>query len=261
MKKILFVYFNECESTWRDGLYKALELLGSDYEITKYNMASKEVAPSPLGFDFVLGWGAFGSQVDELVREMSTMKGLCIAGNARQPVGCERYDVLFYETEWYRPQIAHHFNIVHAFGVNTDIFKPMFTEKHWKYITVGAFADWKRHYLLGYKVGNRLAVGQIQVNNLAESMRIVAGLLRVGVMVSDQLPPEEVAKLYNMSEVAYIPCDVVGGGERSVLEARACGTAVEVEDDNPKLKELLTSPIWDYKYYYQKLKEGIEGVL
>ena len=36
----------------------------------------------------------------------------------------------------------------------------------------------------------------------------------------------------------YIPSTVQGGGERAVLEAKACGVVVRVEEDNPKLKEL-----------------------
>ena len=39
---------------------------------------------------------------------------------------------------------------------------------------------------------------------------------------------------------------VQGGGERVVLESRACGTAVLVEPDNPKLSELLELPLENY---------------
>jgi hypothetical protein len=34
------------------------------------------------------------------------------------------YDVLFYETEWYRPFIDHHPRKHRAFGINTNIYKP-----------------------------------------------------------------------------------------------------------------------------------------
>jgi hypothetical protein len=53
--------------------------------------------------------------------------------------------------------------------------------------------------------------------------------------------------------VVYVPDDVFGGGERAVLEARSLGVQVAIEDDNPKLKELLTSPIYDHVYYAQQL--------
>ena len=33
------------------------------------------------------------------------------------------YDILFYETEWYRPAIQHHPRTRRAFGINTNIYK------------------------------------------------------------------------------------------------------------------------------------------
>jgi len=35
----------------------------------------------------------------------------------------EIYDILFYETEWYRPVIEHHPRKRRAFGINTNIYK------------------------------------------------------------------------------------------------------------------------------------------
>jgi hypothetical protein len=56
----------------------------------------------------------------------------------------------------------------------------------------------------------------------------------------------------------YVPDDVLGGGERAVLEARCLGVKVEVEPDNPKLVELLTSPIYDHTYYARRLLYGLQ---
>lgn len=52
--------------------------------------------------------------------------GLCIGGNAQPPHKniAKVYDILFYETEWYRDTIKHHPNIRQAFGINTNIFYP-----------------------------------------------------------------------------------------------------------------------------------------
>lgn len=43
------------------------------------------------------------------------------------------------------------------------------------------------------------------------------------------------------------------GGERVVLEARQLGVDVQIEGDNPKLKELLSSPVYDHSYYAEQL--------
>lgn len=173
----------------------------------------------------------------------------------------EEYNVLFYETAWYRSTIEQHPNIVHAFGVNTSIFHKMNYPRYWDYITVGAFADWKRQGYMAEKTGRRLAVGQVQRNNLKESLGIVAHLVGEGVCVSDSVSPEELAIMYNMSKTVFIPAASLGGGERAVLEGRACGCDVEIKPDNLKLAELVTSPIWNEDYYASQLKKGIDSCL
>jgi hypothetical protein len=81
-------------------------------------------------WDFILGWGAFGSPTDAVMQHLhksghKSPRGLCIGGNAVAPPDnvSEIYDVLFYETEWYRPVIAHHRRIRRAFGINTNIYR------------------------------------------------------------------------------------------------------------------------------------------
>ena len=55
----------------------------------------------------------------------------------------------------------------------------------------------------------------------------------------------------------YVPDDVFGGGERAVLEARALGVRAVVEPDNPKLAELLGSPVYDHAYYAAQLRYAL----
>ena len=154
--------------------------------------------------------------------------------------------------------------LIHAFGVNTDIYKPIPDAiKIWDWVSVGAFALWKRQYLLKNKGGYKLAIGEIQKRNLSESVDIIGDLLLDGICVSDMVEPEKLAFIYNSADKIFIPADINGGGERAVLEARACGIPVEVENDNPKLKELLTwterGRVPDHYWYADQLKKGIES--
>lgn len=278
--RLLFVYDME-ESIvpiWRDGLWAALQVLRKDFNIQSMNLGEnpgyafdgRSLATVPKD-TFLLGWGAFGSRVDKLLRDIQVVpsykKGLCIGGNAMPPEGVEKYDVLFYETQWYREQIKSHPNSFHAFGINGDIYKldsiSRYAESYplWNYLTVGAFASWKRQTLLCQKPGRKMAIGQIQKGNIQESIDIIGDLLLGGVGVSDMVAPEDLARFYYMADTVYIPANVIGGGERAVLEARACGRKVEVEDDNPKLKELVIGPIWEHHYYANQLKQGIISVI
>lgn len=257
----MFIYDHEYPHLWKDGLWAAIQLLEKDFEVITYNLQTDQL-PSNETFDMVLGWGGFESPVDKKVRSMEGKpRGLCIGGNAFPPIHGYQYDVLFYETDWYKQFVEDHPNARKAFGVNTKIYYPMKTDKIFDVISVGAFANWKRQYLLKKFSGHRFAIGQIQRNNPDESMSIIIPLLADGVIISDMVEPEQLAKFYNASHICYIPAELNGGGERAVLEARACGIRVDVELDNPKLQEMATCVLPTEVDYYKALKEGIKSVL
>lgn len=255
ISKICFVYESNHPIEVKDGLCKALELLSKDFQIIKLNVLTSTNIPE---CDFVLGWGAFGSKVDRLVRKSPYKKGLCIGG-VSNPDGMMNYDVLFYETKWFRDQIKFHPNIVHAFGVDTDTYFNQEIERDIDYLGVGALALWKRWDKFCNLKGYRRVIGEFQKGNPLESQNIMDKLETSGVIYKDMIPKEELALMYNRAKIVYIPATIHGGGERAILEARACGCDVKIENDNPKLEELLTSPIYDYNYYYQQLKKGIES--
>ena len=281
--KILFVYDHQYPDLWQDGLWAALKELEADFAISYANLHLAD-SKSPFdhhperaainpNYDFYLGWGAFGSSVDTFLRSNygpvlreknpKAKVGLCIAGNAFPPTGANNYDILFYETKWYRPQIDWHQNIVQAFGINGDIYQPDTSiPKLWDYLGVGALADWKRWERMKAKPGTRLVVGEYQRGNEPESLRIAQQLLRSGAGVLPMVPATTLAHIYNQARTVYIPADINGGGERAVLEARACGISVEVEDDNPKLQELVAlEKIPTHIDYAKQLKKGILSVL
>jgi hypothetical protein len=266
--KVLFVFDHPHEEQWLDGLWAALELLSADFEIVKWNLQSNSEKEPPLA-DFYLGWGGFASSPDKYIQELSKIDagkfGLLIGGNSFPSTGMDKYDVLFYETKWVRDflNLKFHPNIVHAFGVNTDIYSQLDTPTPilWDYIGVGAFANWKRWPLMLEKKGNRLVMGEYQLGNETESLEIVKSLVKGNVMVSTNRHPFDYAMLLSCSRKMYIPADIYGGGERAVLEARACGLTVEIEEDNPKLKELVEGPIYDHRYYAEQIKKGILSCL
>jgi len=268
MKKpnLLFVYDHPHPEWWMDGLSSALTLLEKNFNVQRYNLSGNndEIYDNAIIPDFILGWGAFGSQADKWLQKRKGKKGLCIAGNVIPPKSADSYDVLFYETDWYKPTIKDHRNIVKAFGVNTDIFNKidMTTPIIWDYIGVGAFASWKRWELMKKKKGRKLVVGEYQQENELESLSIVRDLVKNGVMVSPAVNPFDLAMYYRWSRKLYIPANINGGGERAIFEARSCGLEVEIEGDNPKLQELvLVDPIPTEKDYYKALKRGIMSVL
>jgi hypothetical protein len=264
--KILFLYSHDNESNWLDGLYAAINGLRVYFTVEKVNLATNPVI-APESFDFILGWGAFGSPADnELQKEKykDFKKGLCLGGYA--PYKGQKYDIIFYETEWSKKWLEEQGwanRLAHAFGINSSIFYKTVVHSPviFNYITVGTFSLYKRQQFLLNKKGTRFAVGPIQRDNMSESLDIVGDLLLGGVIVSDMVTPHALAEFLRVSNTCYIPAEIMGGGERILLEARACGTSVEICDDNPKLKGLLKCPVWDEKYYCEKLHKGIMEVL
>ena len=186
-EQMLFVFNKDPAhyDTWRDGLWAALRILARKYTIQYLNVNDIVVAEqppinyhlSPGTFKFILGWGAFGSPTDYFLTQLHTVhqdphpKALCIGGNAVPPHEnvTEVYDLLFFETEWYRETIAFHPLIQQAFGINSNIYHklPPRLDEHgdrifeWDVLMVGHFLPWKRHLYLGTKEGRRLAVGEI----------------------------------------------------------------------------------------------------
>ncbi len=265
MQKLLFVYDSAEEPV--DGLHAALNILSREFEVTKLNIRSEGWPVEE--YDFVLGHGAFNSPVDKLLQESKGKKGLCIGGNAYPPVGAENYDILFCETNWIKDVYLRGVKTkkVVAFGVNTDIFSlpGLVVPIVWDYTSVGAFASWKNfdRMIEKAKKGHKcLVVGEVQEENLPESMGIITNLVRNGVMVSPQVHPLDLVNLYSWSRTLFMPSSLIGGGERAVLEARSCGLKIEIDPTNIKLKELVElDPIPSHFDYSNSLKSGTLSVL
>ena len=281
MQKLLFIYDIENEDYWKDGLWAAVEKLKNDFTVTTLNVHTDEAnhLVEYFTFDFALAWGGFGSPPELFLRNLpesyAKKKGLCLGGYAPPPTNIILpYDIIFYETNWSMDwmhqnrvpaQTYSRCRFRRAFGVNKDIYFPRRDPapvKLWDYLTVGAFSVWKRQTLLVAKPGHKMAVGQIQKDNLGESIDVIGNLLLGHCAVSDMVHPDQLALMYNMSRRVYIPAELMGGGERAVLEAKACDIAVEVEPDNPKLLELANLPhVWSHEDYAKELKEGILACL
>jgi hypothetical protein len=260
---LLFVYSHPKPEWWQDGLAMALKELEKDFRVTRYNLKDNEDFIYE-DTDFILGWGGFDSPADQFIRKLPSnlKKGLCLGGNATKVPREKIYDVIFHETDWVKEnylQLIHpKTKLVKAFGINNNIFYNIIDKPVWfDYLGIGALAQWKRWGLMAKKEGNRLVIGEYQLENEQESLLITRNLIVQGIIVSNQINPQDLRRFYNLSKICYIPANIYGGGERAVLEARACGCKVEVEDDNPKLKELLFGDIPSYKYYAKILKETI----
>lgn len=254
-----------------DGFTAAMELVADRHEVRwlnvhPYNDDHRQQEALIADCDFVLvrsDWGWLPARAaDRALRGSALPVGLLIAGSTLPPPLVEmlRYDVLFFETPWYAQFVTGHPFAVQAFGVDTrfmvDHGRPA-PERTYDWVMVGRLASFKRPERLLTKTGRRLAIGDFSV-----SRPEIEGRLRAdGVELVDQQTYAELAELYNDTKGVFVPCELQGGGERAVLEGRACGCVIEIADDNPKLASLLDSPIWSHEDYAERLLDAVEQVV
>jgi len=262
MATVVFFHEHPREELWNDGMAATLRLLAKEVELTVINLYKGQDTDKT--FDFAFGIGGFGSIVDKRLANYKGRKGLYVAGCvATIPAHVYDYDVLFYENDWvlknYLNGVANSINMIKCFsGVNTEVYKPNGATKVIDYLGVGALASWKRWEKMKDKKGVRLVIGEYQLNNQAESLAIAKDLLADGIGVLPLQSAETLCEFLNMSKTLYIPASTVGGGERAVCEALACGLDVEVENDNPKLQEYLTwLPLPDQHYCLKQFLKAI----
>lgn len=260
-------------NSWHDGFTAAVELLSNDFKIDWINVSENDFfnkynAESLNNYDFVLTKSVWRDKIDLFLRQNSnkitTPIGMMISGSLRKPILKEMkfYDTVWYETNWYytNKKINRHQNAHHGFGIDTSIMNiDNSIKKIYDWILVGAPKKYKRVHHLIPKKGNKLFIGDL-TNNDKYTKKTLLSLTKNGIELKDFVSYSELAFLYNSSKSCLVPTKLHGGGERSVLEARACGIPVEIRDDNPKLKELLTSDIWDHVYYFKQLKKGIQSI-
>ncbi len=263
--KIVIIYNIPPDSikytNWHDGFTKAIQLIKDDklFSIQMINFNDNKYIELN-NYDFVfIKWG-FGSAMQTFAQNyFKTKKKKCKIGifisSIKKPSDDEIkfYDIMFYETEWYKiySDLKRHTNIYHAFGIDSSIMYDMKLEKMYDYIFVGNITGYKRPLNLIRKNGKKLVVG------LLSDKKIVNELEDHNIEIKDFVKYHDLAVLYNKSKKCYIPCKIDGGGERAVLEARACNIQIEIENDNPKLKELATSQIYNSEYYAKQIKYGI----
>lgn len=267
IKRIIILYHVPVESNknqvWSDGFTKAIELLYESIEYFEWiNIAEREPNREELEkFDLVLVKSNWNWIPDLFARKVmkgaNVKRGLLISGVAPPPNPFVQlfYDVVYYETFWYKKQLEWHPMAIHAFGIDKSKMYPENVVKKYDLLSIGSFVAHKRLEKMIGKIGKRAVIGD---DVFEASSEIKKSLQDDGVTTLGFQNQDVLRKVINESKKVYVPSIVKGGGERALLEARSCGVAVEIERDNPKLKELISSPIWNEEYYACQLLYGIE---
>lgn len=251
-------------NNWIDGFTKSINLIEDDFNITWINIEDRLPNIQELNrFDFIIAKCCWDSKLDLFLRTLKNLSTPIAIAISCSIIPTKKqasfYQVLWYETYWFKELLPKHPCKIHAFGIASEDYQYEEKEKNIDVLSIGAITGYKRHEkLIEIKGENKIVIGD---DSFDDSKKIIKKFKENNIQFKKYTTSKELASLINNSKLVYIPAKVNGGGERAILEARSCNANVKIENDNPKLKELLTSPIWDEKYYSIQLKKGIEKAL
>lgn len=242
--KIAFVWTNGVKDTrrfshWNDGLRAAMRIIQQNHEVSFHE--PYEDLPE---VDWILFWEAacthdaqeWGDSYKKVMHSPQK-KALLFAGGPIKYEWLSGFDHVFYESECNGEELrALGIPCSQAFGVNTDVFKPMNAGKDYEVVTHGTCASWKRQWLAGQAFHDRaLVFGRKQPTDPYPFEECI----RQGAKVMEEQPYHRTALFVNTAHVALNCADKWGGGQRQTLEAMACGLPVVVMSDSEKNMEYI----------------------
>lgn len=262
---------------WSDGLQKALEIISQTHTVI-YNEPWDK-----LDGDIILYWEApctnRGQYADfyNAIRKSDKKKILLFAGGPVDYLDAVGFDLYLVESEINEKEFeALELPWMRAFGVNSSVMKPEKQPKVFDGMFAATCASWKRLDLFSLALRDKGVVcGRYQENDRMPFEHVRNN----GTLLLPELKQEAVASLLNASYVCVNTSEFWGGGQRSTLEALACGVPCVVMSDSPKnceyilesgaglvsepnpeaIKEAIATIKANYEHYASKARPYIES--
>lgn len=245
----------EQDATREDGFFTALRLLREQgWDVRFFRLGKEGVMHHPCvpiftkpteediakdilenKPDAILFFKDFTSRTIEFLEGKGIPIAICLTGGTFRE-HLDAYQLVFVENKVYKDEFERlGMPVIQAFGVNTDIFKPIKQPKVWDAIYPATFALWKRHSIFSGAVGDKgLAVGLMYDTHEQECWEYCQ---KYGTAIVPHVSHRAVSYLMNMSHTCVIMAEAIGGSQRTVLEAMACNIPVIVAEDSDKTTE------------------------
>ncbi len=231
-KRIAFIWYwdkaSETYPNWRDGLRKAMELIGEEHEVVWF--FDKNI-PETDDWDAIYFWDDSNSSFFKHIDKYHCKKGLCLTTSPSNFDNLRKLDVVFCESKVVLEQVrSQGIHGVLAFGTDSDFYTPDPTvEKDIKYLCVSCFSPWKRQRDIAYLGKDLYCVGGLEPDGQEDYQAVVDAGATVEV---GYFSAEHIRDLYRRAENVIIPAK--HGSERTVLESLSMGIVPILTDKNNK---------------------------
>lgn len=259
---------------WNDGLKAALDILKEEFEtIDIFNKPDlQELIETKDAYDLGIFWMALTNPLANY--RVYEKQMLLFAGGPTYHANVHNFDSVVAESRVDLLEFRRFgLNSFQAFGTNTKLFRVIENQpKIFSYTYPAAFAKWKHHEKFAKFISDleseytpvmpSLAFGYMQPGGWEKECYEICQ--QNGIAVMPQVSYDVVPWILNASETIYVAADAMGGCQRTVLEAKACGRPVIIDSDSQKLTELEkitpeeVRKDWSEVAYAKKLKKGIE---
>lgn len=248
--------------TWKDGLARAIQILGTRHEVaffavgtyTDYPHEYFTIRSRPAGDvlvkeiedfkpDVILHWADFTRMHARPLSKLGIPMALCFAGGNTQAENCYRFSHVFFENEEYKAKFEQETGISCsiAFGANTELFSPKLEmKKQFDVCNFSVFADWKRHKLLiqsTLDIDRELRVVCSGHKYYDHEQYCWQYPMSMGALILPNMSADAVSHMMAASKVCLLTSSSQGGSQRTVLEAMAMNIPLVICDDSSKLLE------------------------